>query len=129
MSYGVDVRVRVEGAAQLRATMRRAGVDMADMKDANAAVATMVATSARGITPRASGRLAASVRGNRAAAKAVVKAGGAGLPYAGVQHWGWPRRHIRATYYVTEAAAATEPQWTDRYMTEVERIVNRITGA
>lgn len=129
MSYGVDVRVRVEGAAQLRATMRRAGVDMADMKDANAQVATMVATSARGIVPVASGRLSSSIRGNRAAAKAVVKAGGGGLPYAGVQHWGWPRRHIRATYFITEAAAATEPQWTDRYMTEVERIVNRIKGA
>jgi hypothetical protein len=62
-------------------------------------------------------------------AKAVVRAGGGGVPYAAVQHWGWPRRHIAGRFYITEAASSTEPVWVDRYYTELERIVGRIQGA
>lgn len=71
-------QVTVEGARQLRATLRRAGRDMQDLKDAHAQVSTYVANAAKGRTPRVTGTLAGSIRGNRAATSAVIKAGGPG---------------------------------------------------
>lgn len=120
--------VKVEGARQLRATLRRAGVDLTDMKDANASVAAYVATASASAAPKVSGRLAASVRGNRAAASAVVRAGGAAVPYAGPIHWGWPKRNITANPFMSATAEATEPTWVDMYMSAVDRIVASIKG-
>jgi hypothetical protein len=121
-------QVQVEGARELRATLKRAGDDLADMKDANAAVAGYVAAAAAGSAPQRSGALAGSVRGNRAAASAVVKAGSAAVPYAGPIHWGWPRRGIPARPFLADTAARTEPTWTALYVQAVERIVARIKG-
>lgn len=120
--------VKVEGARQLRATLRRAGQDLEDMKDANAEVANYVASASRSAAPTVSGRLAASVRGNRAAASAVVKAGGAAVPYAGPIHWGWPARNIAANEFMAATAANTEPTWVRMYLAAVERIVAKVKG-
>jgi phage gpG-like protein len=120
--------VTVEGARELRATMKRAGEDRGDLKDAHAEVAAYVATAARAAAPIASGKLAATIRGNRAAASAVVKAGGAAVPYAGPIHWGWPARGIPAREFLTATAAETEPHWTETYLDAIRRIVDRIHG-
>ena len=120
--------VEVEGARELRATMRRAGEDLGDLKDAHAQVASYVSAAASGAAPRVSGTLAGTIRGNRAATSAVVKAGGAAVPYAGPILWGWPRRNIRSQPFLTDTAANTEPAWTDIYLQAVRRIVDRIHG-
>lgn len=120
--------VTVEGARELRSTMKAAGEDLGDLKDAHAEVAAYVATSARAAAPITSGRLAATVRGNRAAASAVVKAGSAAAPYAGPIHWGWPARSIAAQPFLTATAAETEPHWTETYLAAIRRIVDRIHG-
>lgn len=120
--------VKVEGAKELRATMKRAGEDLGDLKDAHAEVAAYVAAAARGAAPILTGRLAATIRGNRAASSAVVKAGGASVPYAGVIHWGWAGHNISANPFLTETAAETEPHWTATYLSAVQRIVDKIHG-
>jgi len=120
--------VEVEGARELRATMKRAGEDLGDLKEAHAEVAAYVAAAARSASPSVSGKLAASVRGNRAASSAVVKAGGAAVPYAGPIHWGWPARSIAAQPFVADTAAETEPHWTETYLSAIERIVAKIKG-
>lgn len=120
--------VTVEGARELRATMKRAGDDLGDLKDAHAEVANYVAGAARSAAPIASGRLAASIRGNRAAASAVVKAGSAAVPYAGPIHWGWPARNVAAQPFLTATAAETEPHWTETYLAAIRRIVERVHG-
>jgi len=38
---------------------------------------------------------------------AVARAGGARVPYAGVQHYGWPARGITAHPFLTQAVQAT----------------------
>jgi hypothetical protein len=121
--------VQVDGVRELRASLKRAGDDLGDMKDANAAVAGMVAGRASSLAPRVSGRLAASVRGNRAAASAVVKVGTASLPYAGPVHWGWPARHIAANPFAVNAAHDTEPAWTATYLDAIDRIIGKVRGA
>lgn len=121
-------QVQVQGARQLRATLRKAGRDLNDLKEAHAQVSAFVAAAAKGTAPRVSGNLAGSIRGNRAATSAVIKAGGARVPYAGVIHWGWPRRNIRAQPFLTDAASSTEPRWRLIYLQSVNRIVNTIRG-
>lgn len=124
----MPAKVTVEGARNLRATLRRAGIDLSDMKDANAEVANYVASASKSAAPTVSGRLAASVRGNRAAASAVVRAGGAAVPYAGPIHWGWPARNIAANEFIAATAANTEPTWTQTYFAALQRIVATIKG-
>lgn len=121
--------VQVEGARQLRATLAKAGVDLADLAEANAKVSGYVAQQAAAKAPRKSGRLAASVRGNRAKSQAVVRTGGASVPYAGPIHWGWPARHIPANTFVVDAAHDTEPEWVAMYLDAVQEVVNQVKGA
>lgn len=122
----VDVGVRVEGARELRAALRRAGQRLDDLKAANARVAAFVASAAALRAPRRSGRLAGNVRGNRAAGRAVVMAGGVAVPYAGPVHWGWGARGIDPQPFVVDAAQATEPTWLGFYQADVDQIVDAI---
>jgi len=117
---------RVEGLRELKASMRRAGVDMADLKAATAKAAATVADAARPRAPVRTGRLAGSIKGNRAVNRAVV---GSRLVYGGPIHWGWPARHIQADPFIVDAAQATEPQWVGGYLQEVQHILDRVKGA
>lgn len=120
--------VKVDGLPRLRAALRAAGHDVADLKDANAAAAALVASTAASRAPRRSGRLASTVRGNRAVGRATVLAGGAAVPYAGPIHWGWPARGIEAQPFMSNAATDTESTWLPLYAAELQRIADRAGG-
>ncbi|WP_280383364.1 hypothetical protein [Nocardia wallacei] len=120
-------QVRVIGGRRLRATMRRAGVDMQELNRAHAAAARIVADAAR--APVASGRLQSTIRPGATRTQAIVRAGYASVPYAGVIHWGWPRRNIRAQPFLSDAATSTESTWIKSYEDEIERIISQIEGA
>jgi hypothetical protein len=124
-----DVGVRVEGLATLTRTMRKAGEDLADLKDANARAAQVVVSAAAAMAPRRSGRLASSIRGTRAAGRARVQAGRASVPYAGPIHWGWPARRIGAQPFLTDAAQATEGTWLPQYLKDVQAALDGVRGA
>lgn len=121
--------VTVDGMKQLIKTMRQAGEDMADMKDANQAAATVALHGADQLVPRASGRLASSGRTARQAARARFQFGSARIPYAAIVHWGWPARGVPADTYGTDGARKTEPIWTATYTEALQAIVNRVRGA
>jgi hypothetical protein len=123
------VTVKIEGARELRRTLKRAGVDVVDLKDAHAAAGGIVAAAGRTSAPRRAGRLAGTVRASRAAASATVRAGGASVPYAGVIHWGWSGHHIAAQPWLSEAATATEAAWLAAYEAGVGKVLDRIKGA
>lgn len=125
-SQGTTIRVR--GLGRLRRDLRKLGDDLGDLKDANAGAAALVATEAARRAPKRTGRLAASVRGNRAAGKATVAAGGARLAYAGPIHYGWPAHRITAAPFVTDAATATEPLWLPLYGAALDQLVDRVAG-
>jgi hypothetical protein len=120
--------VQVDGARELRRTLKAAGDDLEDLKHVHATVARYVSLRAAAMAPRKSGRLAGSVRGSQAKTSATVRAGGARVPYANVIHWGWPRRHIAANPFLVNAAHTTEPTWTNYYLREVERIMGKVHG-
>ena len=119
--------VTVDGADRLAAGMKHAGQEMLDMTPTHGKVAGMVADATR--VPRLTGRLAASVRPAGQPGKATVRAGGPAVPYAGVIHWGWPRRNIRPQTFLADAAANTEPAWLATYAADVQTILDTVTGA
>jgi hypothetical protein len=118
--------LRIDGGRKLRAELKRAGVDVQDLKDAHRAVADLVKDRAAPAAPRRTGRLAGDMRAAGQQGGAVVSVGRKSVPYAGPIHWGWPSRHIRANPWIWEAAQDTEEQWTTQYLRAIEAIVNSI---
>ncbi len=120
--------MRVDGARQLRASMKAAGHDLSDLNAVNKQTAGMVAQRASGTAPRRSGALAATMRPAGTRAAAMVRAGTAAVPYGPVIHFGWPDRNIEPQPWVYEAAVETEPEWTTFYETAIAAIVDRSRG-
>lgn len=104
------VSTRVEGLSALVRQLEQLGGDVEDVKDVMAGIAAKGARLASGFAPRRTGALAASIRGNRAKARAVVTAGTASrTPYAAVVNYGWPRRNIPANGFMQRADNALQP--------------------
>ena len=94
-------RVRIEGLAKTVRALEKAGADSQDMKDLMHALGMFVVNAAD--APVLSGTLQGTIRAGRGKTKAVVRAGGARAPYAGVIHYGWPARNIQPTNFLSEA--------------------------
>ncbi len=75
-----DSGVHVEGLTKLIRGLERAGIEVQDLKEAFSSISKQAASLASSFAPRVSGRLAASVRGNKAKNKAVIRAGRAAVP-------------------------------------------------
>lgn len=134
--------VRVRGAKRLRRTLKKAGVDLKQMRQVNLEAAKVVEPVAvagapvggpyrrpgRG-RPRAGGRLKRSVRASATQRAGVIKVGGYGVKYAGPIHWGWPAKHIRPQTFAADAAKATEPVWVKQYERHVYDVINSVKGA
>ena len=113
--------VEVVGLSRLARTMKRAALDVQELKDLNRAAA--------GAAPRRSGRLAADIRTAGTQRAGIVRVGRASLPYAGPIHWGWPARRIAAQPFAADAARKTEPVWTEIYLAGITRIIEKIEGS
>src|SRR5690242_18013332 len=85
------------------------GLDIDDLKDTMQDISQEGARRAAAHAPKRSGRLAASIRGNRAKSKAVVRAGKAAIPYAGPINYGWPRRHVAPSHFLQRADQEMRP--------------------
>lgn len=120
------IRVQVYGARNLAATLDTAALRIVELSAPARAAAVATLAAARGLAPRRTGALGASlsvgVWGPKTAA--VTSA----LPYAGPIHWGWPARAIPARPFVTVAAQSTEPAWLARYDRHVTRTLNNVKG-
>jgi len=127
----------VKGAARLRKTLRQAGDDLSDLKEANARAAGIVQPAASNLAPKASGALASSGRSSGTKTGGMVRFGSKRVPYAGVIHFGterakdpfWQKRRIKGRPFATDAATATQPQWLNIYQQAVEAAIARIQGA
>lgn len=121
--------IRVEGGRELRASLKAAGRDLNDLKEAHKQAADLVTNASKPGTPRGkTGKLAGSLRGAGTATQAIIRAGGARVRYAGVQHFGWAARHISPRPWITETAQRTEPAWTHLYENAVEDVLATIRG-
>ena len=108
--------IKVEGARELRRQIRdMESTDLGDeLKKANKAAAEMVAERAITATvPVKSGELKKAIRALGSKTKGQVKAGGARgstRDYAGVIHYGDPKRGIEPRPFLHEAAS---DKWND----------------
>lgn len=135
-----DVGIRVEGGARLRSTLRRAGADLTDLKDANARAAAIAAQASESLAPRRTGRLKATIRSSGTKTQGILRAGSARAPYANAVHWGrkyWPNaaasnRHrsvIRPNPFLSDGARDSEGRWIRVYEQDLQEIIHRIEGA
>lgn len=134
--------VNVVGGNRLRASMRKAGMDLKQLTAINKEAATIVATAAKATAPvgkpsrkrgrgrpKSGGALKASIRAGATTKAGVIRAGGARVPYANVQHWGWPSRNIEPQFFISDAAVATEKVWVKNYERKMNAVIKQVKGA
>lgn len=118
--------VRVEGLNKTLRALQTYGVEVADLKDTMAGIAREGATLASRYAPKRSGRLAGTVRGNKAKAKAVVIAGRARIPYAGAINYGWPKRNIKASLFMQRADRELAPRAVEMLEAGLDRAAGKV---
>lgn len=96
--------IKIRGLREVTRSLNQYAGAVDDMKEANSKISAKVAQDAVSLSPKKSGNLARSIKGNRAKEKVQIKAGGARVPYAGVIEYGWPARNIEAQPYLRKAA-------------------------
>lgn len=130
MVYG---GLKIEGGRQLRRTLRDAGSDLSDLKNANAQAARIVSGRAQSWAPARTGRLKSTVRSSGTKTAGIVRAGNnrkseSGVRYAAPIHWGWKARNIKANPFLSYSAQATEPTWIRLYESLVNKALAQIRG-
>lgn len=111
----------VEGLRATIKSLEALGVEVEDMKEVMAEIASDAARVASQHAPSRTGALRASIRGNRAKGKAVVTAGKARVPYAGAINYGWRKRGIRGVGFMQAADRVVGP----RAVEMLEQGINR----
>ncbi len=120
--------VTIKGVNEVIRSLKQYQGAVDDLKDANAAIGSKVAVSAKATAPYLSGRMAGTVRANRAMKKVQIKAGGAAVPYAGVIEYGWPARQIDAQPYLRRAAWDNREYVKEQYSQNLQAIARKYIG-
>ena len=120
-------KVEVKGLNQLTRALKRAGVDVKDMKAANAKTGSIVVQTARPITPHATGALAGSIRPAQRQSGVIVRAGGGSVTYAKYVEYGTTRMGARS--YLIRAANDSQPRWLDGYAEELQKLMDQVAGS
>jgi hypothetical protein len=117
--------IAVEGLRTAVRDLEALGVDLDDLKDVFAGIASDGADLATRYAPSRSGKLRASVRGNRAKSKAVVTAGRASVAYAGPINYGWRKRGIEPSRFMQRADADLERRAVAMLEEGIDRAITR----
>lgn len=116
------VGVRVNGLRDLIKRLDRAGVELSDLKAVMHDVGLMIADTARPLTRPQSGRLARSIRSAKQKNCAIVRAT---TPYARVQHFGWPKRHIKPKLYFYTAMDKRRDEVLSRFQRGIDEAIHK----
>ncbi|SRR5690625_2226519 len=120
------VTVTIDGPEQLRAAFHQLGYRSRDLHQAWGQIGAAIAHTAHGGVPWATGTLAGSIRAGKAKTKAIVRAGGARVPYAGVINYGWPGHNIEAQPFLTDALEAERDPALATIDHEIDRIIREV---
>ncbi|MFS0069633.1 hypothetical protein ACL1G7_13195 [Corynebacterium striatum] len=123
--------VRIKGARELRAALRKAGDDLQDLKEVNLGVAKVVAGAAKQLVPYSTRtakkkHLRETIKPFGSKTRARIAFGGKAYPYTGPVHWGWPARGQAAQPFASDAATVTESIWIKKYEDRLAEIVDKI---
>lgn len=122
------ITYEVVGAARLRKTLQDVEHGLEDLKALHQEVAGIAASRARIRVPVVTGTLRSTIRASGTKSMAVIRAGFAKVPYAGVQEWGWPGHNIREHPYLRAGAHETETQWRALYDKRVDELLGKVKG-
>lgn len=118
--------VKVEGAREVRATLRKLGAGTRDMSKVHRKVAALVIGPAQARTRHGTtGKLAGSYRVKASAAKAAVSSN---VIYAPVQEFGWPRHNITPSHALESTVQDLAPTIAEAYQAYVKELVDRLNA-
>ena len=121
----LNVGITVEGADGLRRAIRHAEGDLKNLRALHRTVADEVLPFVRYATPRMTGGLFSSTRAGATAKAALIRAGSAKIPYAGVTHYGHPRTAQKALPWMIDAIHDSEKYWSGTYFTGIGKIISQ----
>lgn len=117
--------VRIEGLREAVRALERAGVELSDLKAAFRKIGQNVADDAQTNVNDRSGRLASSIRPSNTKNKAVVRAGSARVPYAGVIEYGG-YNNITPQSYLRDAVDRNRQSSVNELEAELEAMARRL---
>ncbi len=117
--------IEVTGIRELNKALKGVGDDFEDLKDANQLLGQLVANRATALVPVRSGKLASSIKTNRAKNKVTISAGRASVPYAGVIEYGWGKRGIKARPYLNKAVNEKKGEIKEKYEENIKNIIKK----
>lgn len=115
----------IEGLRETIRDLERLGVDVEDLRKAFGGIAEDVTQEARDEVAVRTGGLQGTIRPARTKNKAVVRAGTAGRPYAGVINYGWPAHGIEGSDFLTGPANEDPDGKARRIEAELEDLIRR----
>ena len=110
-----------------RKALKAVGDDMEDLKATHKDAAEIVARRAAVISPQREGLLRDSVDSKATTSRGYVRAGGArtGVVYAGVIHFGHPRRNIRPQPFLYDALDQRRDEVLDEYKDRLDALIRQ----
>lgn len=115
--------MKIDGFRELRRDLKRATPEVNKaLTFEMRRVANMVASDARGLAPKLTGRLAASLKGSATQRRATVRST---LPYAGPIHWGWPKRNIKPQPFIQQTVERGGDRYADEVFDALDRALSR----
>lgn len=131
--------VQVQGARELRKTLKAAGESLDDLKASHKQAAEIAARASAALAPRITGRLSTSIRAAGTNSAGIVRAGKKSVPYANAVHWGrhyWPNaRHtrrarstVKAQPFISQGARNSEGQWLPVYKRALDDSIQLVKG-
>jgi len=120
--------IRVSGLNQAIRALKDVGVPASEIAAAGKDAAEIVAGEARSLVPVKTGKLRGSIRTATQQRKAIVRAGGARVPYANPIHWGWFRRGIKPNQFFSRAINPNIDKIYKQYFDNLQRLIDKYKG-
>lgn len=125
--------IEIDGLNGAIRGLKSLGVDVADLKDVFQEIGTEGRDVMSAFITSRSGALVRSLKPARAQNKAVVRGGGARVPYAGAQQWGWGasnsgagiRGSFAGQHFFEKTDAVMEPRAEQLIVDGVEDLIRR----
>jgi len=120
--------IRVSGLNRAIRALKDVGVPASEIAAAGKDAAEIVAGEARSLVPVKTGKLRGSIRTATQQRKAIVRAGGARVPYANAIHWGWFRRGIKPNQFFSRAINPNIDKIYKQYFDNLQRLIDKYKG-
>lgn len=117
--------VRAEGLREAVRSLEKAGVELDDLKSAFKRIGQEVVDDAKANIPSRSGDLASSIRPSNTKNKAIVRAGSARVPYAGVQEYGG-YNNIEPMSYLRDSVEDNQQDSITELEREIQSMIRRL---